>query len=164
MARLSTAERVVLWQAAWPEALAAWSRFTRLHDPRLCDSSVGAAKEGLQGAFAMIRLVDKSVVIDLEAIGRLDLDDHAAAIDPELGRLARRRYDATIVCAADFVFVHDGTRQDEAFRDRQNDWYRDQLDRALIPHVIVQGTPLARIEAAVSHLGSVILRESHRRR
>lgn len=80
MAQLSAAERVALWQAAWPEALAAWSRFTRLHDPRLCESSVAAAKEGLQGAFAMIRLVDKSVVIDLEAIGRLDLDDHAAAI------------------------------------------------------------------------------------
>ncbi|MDT8757743.1 hypothetical protein MZO42_03455 [Sphingomonas psychrotolerans] len=80
MAQLSAAERVALWQAAWPEALAAWSRFTRLHDPRLCESTVGAAKEGLQGAFAMIRLVDKSVVIDLEAIGRLDLDDHAAVI------------------------------------------------------------------------------------
>lgn len=80
MAQLSAADRVALWQAAWPEALAAWSRFTRLHDPRLCESSVGAAKEGLQGAFAMIRLVDKSVVIDLEAIGRLDLDDHAAVI------------------------------------------------------------------------------------
>lgn len=80
MAQLSAAERVALWQSAWPEALAAWSRFTRLHDPRLCESSVAAAKEGLQGAFAMIRLVDKSVVIDLEAIGRLDLDDHAAVI------------------------------------------------------------------------------------
>ncbi len=80
MARLSTAERVARWQAAWPEALAAWSRFIRIHDPRLCESSIAAAKEGLQGAFAMIRLVDKSVVIDLEAIGRLDLDDHAAVI------------------------------------------------------------------------------------
>ncbi len=80
MERLNSAERVALWQAAWPEALAAWSRFTRLHGPRLCDSSVAAAKEGLQGAFAMIRLADKSVVIDLEAIARLDLDDHAAVI------------------------------------------------------------------------------------
>lgn len=74
------AERIALWQAAWPGALAAWSRFTRLRDPRLCGSSVEAAREGLDGAFAMIRLADKSVVIDLEAIGRLDLDDHATAI------------------------------------------------------------------------------------
>lgn len=80
MAALSTPDRIALWQAAWPQALAAWSRFTRLHDPQLCASSVAAAKEGLDGAFAMIRLADKSVVIDLEAIARLDLDDHAAAI------------------------------------------------------------------------------------
>lgn len=80
MASIDNADRIAVWQAAWPGALAAWSRFTRLHDPRLCDSSVAAAKEGLDGAFAMIRLVDKSVVIDLEAIGRLDLDDHATAI------------------------------------------------------------------------------------
>ena len=80
MARLTTDERVALWQAAWPAALAAWSRFTRLHEPILCESSVAAAAEGLQGAFAMIRLADKNVVIDLAAIEQLDLDDHAEVI------------------------------------------------------------------------------------
>lgn len=80
VAALSTADRIALWQAAWPDALAAWSRFTRLRNPQLCDSSVMAAKEGLAGAFAMIRLVDKSVVIDLEAIAALRLDDHATEI------------------------------------------------------------------------------------
>lgn len=80
-----------------------------------------------------------------------------ARVDPELGRLADRRYDATILCAADFVFVQDGTRQDDAFRDHQNRWYRDQLDRAEIPYSIVQGTPLARVDGAVSHLDSVDL-------
>lgn len=74
------ATRIARWQAAWPEALAAWSRFTRLRDPRLCETGVLAAEEGLAGAFAMIRLVDKSVVIDLEAIAALDLDDHAVEI------------------------------------------------------------------------------------
>ncbi len=78
-----------------------------------------------------------------------------ARVDPELGRLARRHYDATIVCAADFAFVQDGTRQDDAFRDRQGRWYRDQLDRAEISHSIVRGTVLARVEAALSYLGSV---------
>lgn len=77
---VTAADRVAIWQAAWPEALAAWSRFTRLRDPQLCATSVAAAHEGLQGAFAMIRLVDKSIVIDLEGIAALDLDDHAAAI------------------------------------------------------------------------------------
>jgi hypothetical protein len=80
VAPLTGAERVALWQAAWPQALGAWSRFTRLRDPRLCESSVTAGEEGLEGAFAMIRLADKSVVIDLEAIARLELDDHATPI------------------------------------------------------------------------------------
>jgi hypothetical protein len=80
MAGLTAAERVAVWRAAWPEALAAWSRFTRLREPLLAETRVAAAAEGLQGAFAMIRLADKAIVIDLPAIGALDLDDHAAAI------------------------------------------------------------------------------------
>ncbi len=68
------------WHAAWPQALAAWSRYTRLHDPRLCASQVEAAKEGLCGSFAMIRLADQSVVIDLEAVECLHLQDYAVEI------------------------------------------------------------------------------------
>jgi hypothetical protein len=74
------ADRVAHWRAAWPAALAAWSRFTRIRDARLCETGVAAAREGLTGSFAMIRLVDKSVVIDLEAIAALDLDDYAVEI------------------------------------------------------------------------------------
>jgi len=68
------------WRAAWPLALADWSRFTRLQDPRLCDSSVEAAREGLTGSFAMIRLADQRVVIDLPQVLRLGLQDHAREI------------------------------------------------------------------------------------
>lgn len=68
------------WQAAWPAALAVWSKFTRLHDPRLCSSSVMAAREGLSGSFAMIRLVDQSVVIDLQSVTAHGLDDYALEI------------------------------------------------------------------------------------
>lgn len=78
-----TAERMVSpalgvidrWRAAWPQALALWSRYTRLTDPQLCESRVQAANEGLTGSFAMIRLVDQSVVVDLERIVALGLDD-----------------------------------------------------------------------------------------
>jgi NadR type nicotinamide-nucleotide adenylyltransferase len=76
-------------------------------------------------------------------------------VDPELQELAKRSYDATIVCAGDFPFVQDGTRQDSAFRDRQNAWYRDQLDRADIAYWIVCGTLFARTEAALHHLGGL---------
>lgn len=73
----STLER---WQAAWPDALAHWSRYTRLQDPRLCDSSLEAAKEGLGGSFAMIRLADQRVVIDLAKVRELDLADYAVEV------------------------------------------------------------------------------------
>ncbi|MEY2926026.1 MAG: hypothetical protein RL367_503, partial [Pseudomonadota bacterium] len=69
-----------VWREAWPVALAHWSKFTRLHDPRLCDSHVGAAAHGLTGSFAMIRLFDKSVVIDLARVSKLKLDDYAVEI------------------------------------------------------------------------------------
>jgi hypothetical protein len=68
------------WRAAWPQALAVWSKFTRLRDPRLCTSRIEAALEGLNGSFAMIRLVDQSVVIDLEAVCALGLEAYAVEI------------------------------------------------------------------------------------
>jgi hypothetical protein len=68
------------WSTAWPKALANWSRYTRLRDPRLCGSTVEAATEGLRGSFAMIRLLDQSVVIDLQAICAHGLQDYAVEI------------------------------------------------------------------------------------
>ena len=47
------AERAALierWRAAWPQALAAWSKFTRLRDARLCESRVDAARFGAMKA------------------------------------------------------------------------------------------------------------------
>ncbi len=71
---------IARWQAAWPEALEIWSRYTRLQDPRLCESSLSAGKEGLDQSFAMIRLVDKAVVVDLERIAEYGLEDYAREI------------------------------------------------------------------------------------
>lgn len=68
------------WRAAWPEALAVWSKFTRLRDPSLCASRVEASKQGLSGSFAMIRLLDQSVVVDLPLVTELGLDDYALEI------------------------------------------------------------------------------------
>ncbi|TWI66486.1 hypothetical protein IP91_02303 [Pseudoduganella lurida] len=72
--------RLAAWRAAWPQALAAWSRYTRLREPFLCASTIEAAKEGLQGSFAMIWLADQRVVIDLEAIRRNGLDGYETEI------------------------------------------------------------------------------------
>src|SRR5574340_1280856 len=68
------------WLEAWPKALAIWSRYTRLHDAILCINRVDAAREGLSGSFAMIRLLDQSVVVDLEAVSELQLEDYAVEI------------------------------------------------------------------------------------
>lgn len=56
------------WTAAWPDAIAAWSRFTRLRPPTLCLTTKQAVAEGLTGSFAMIRLVDQAVIVSLPAV------------------------------------------------------------------------------------------------
>lgn len=58
------------WANRWPEALAIWSRYTRLSDPRWCLSEAEATREGLQNSFAMIRLTDHAVVLNLAEITR----------------------------------------------------------------------------------------------
>jgi hypothetical protein len=76
----SPKELIPIWTAAWPKALAVWSRFTRLRDARLCTTHTQAAAEGLTTSFAMIRLADQSVVIDLERVQELGLQDYAIEI------------------------------------------------------------------------------------
>lgn len=68
------------WAAAWPAALAAWSPYTRLKAPLLQTTSKAAAKEGLTGSFAMIRLVDQTVVIDLQQVHDLGIGDYAVEV------------------------------------------------------------------------------------
>ncbi len=68
------------WRAAWPPALALWSPWLRLGEPSLCGLSVEAAKEGLNGSFAMIRLVDQRVVVDLEQVCAYGLEDYAREV------------------------------------------------------------------------------------
>ncbi len=65
--------------------------------------------------------------------------------DPALEELAGRSYELVALCAPDFEFVQDGTRQDARFRDRQDRWYREQLDSRGVPFVTLTGTPEARI-------------------
>jgi hypothetical protein len=68
------------WQQDWPRALTLWSRYTRLQMPQLRESRVEAAEQGLQGSFAMIRLKDQRIVIDLDAILTLGLADYGVEI------------------------------------------------------------------------------------
>jgi hypothetical protein len=63
------------WHARWPEALQAWGRFTKVHDPLWCESTSEARKAGLTDSFAMFRLDDRTVVLDLKAAEKLGLSD-----------------------------------------------------------------------------------------
>jgi HTH-type transcriptional regulator, transcriptional repressor of NAD biosynthesis genes len=73
--------------------------------------------------------------------------------EPILERLAERAYDLTILCAPDFAFVQDGTRQPESFRRRQHDWYLAELARRGLSCVVATGSiesRVAQIRAALS--------------
>jgi hypothetical protein len=69
-----------LWAAQWPAALAKWSKFTKLSDPRWCLSDDDARREGLTESFAMIRLVDQAVVVNLALIQARQLEGFALEI------------------------------------------------------------------------------------
>ncbi len=68
------------WLEAWPRALEAWSRFTRLRPPRLCLTEKEASGEGLEGSFAMIRFSDQAVVISMPQVIDKTLEDFGVEI------------------------------------------------------------------------------------
>jgi hypothetical protein len=68
------------WSAAWPDALAAWSRFVQLSAPVWCLTQPEEEKQGLTGSFAMIRLSDHTVVISLRQVQALNLGRFALEI------------------------------------------------------------------------------------
>lgn len=68
------------WQSNWDEARTIWSPFVKLREPVWCLNSSEARKEGLTGSFAMIRLSDHRIVIDLEEVNKLDVNDCALQV------------------------------------------------------------------------------------
>lgn len=80
MSRISLSKLKEDWMARWPDALAAWSRFTRLRPPLLCTLPAEARKEGLTGSFAMIRLTDQAVVVSLPEVVSCGVQDYALEI------------------------------------------------------------------------------------
>lgn len=67
-----------------------------------------------------------------------------------LARLARRRYTLTLLCDSDFPFVQDGTRRDAAFRDRQQDLYRQALQADAVDWPTLSGPPGQRLARALA--------------
>lgn len=62
------------WMARWADALALWSKFTKLREPKFCFNEKEEKAEGLTNSFAMIRLNDTSVVLSLPQIAANKLE------------------------------------------------------------------------------------------
>ncbi len=69
-------------------------------------------------------------------------------VDPLLGVLSQRQYAKVFLCAGDFEFVQDGTRRDDAFRQRQQNWYVQQLNLRAVDYIMLTGSLEARLEEA----------------
>ena len=65
------------WLGLWPQALAAWGRFTRLHPPHL--HGPGEQPAGV-GSFAWFSCTEVEVHIDLGEVVALGLQDHGLAL------------------------------------------------------------------------------------
>jgi hypothetical protein len=68
------------WRALWPDALAAWSRYTQLRMPRYVSAAAGDAPSDMLGQLAAIRLRDQTVMVNVDEIERRGLADHGLAI------------------------------------------------------------------------------------
>ncbi len=77
---MNSPDLTATWKAAWPAALAAWSRYTQLSPPLLCETDIEARKEDLTGSFAMIRLQDQAIVVNLQDVAKNGLEDYAVEI------------------------------------------------------------------------------------
>lgn len=74
---------------------------------------------------------------------------------PALEELAHRAYDLTVLCAPDFPFVQDGTRQPESFRLLQHAWYLRELSLRGIPYDLLTGQAAERVARITKRLTSV---------
>jgi nicotinamide riboside kinase len=80
------------------------------------------------------------------------LEDFGRAA-PRVVELAQRHYDLLVLCEPDFGFVQDGTRRDDAFRQRQHAWYLERLAPHADRVLRVGGALEVRVQAVARRLG-----------
>ena len=69
-----------IWTEAWPHALEAWSKFTRLKPPVFCLTQAEAVAEGLTGSFAMIKLSNQAIVVSLPEVIASGVEQYAVEV------------------------------------------------------------------------------------
>ena len=70
------AETLAHWKDQWPLALKVWSNYVKLREPEWCTNDIEAKKSGITGSFAMIRLKDHRIVIDIRKVVELKLQPY----------------------------------------------------------------------------------------
>jgi hypothetical protein len=68
------------WARQWPDALATWSKFTKLSEPRWCLTAADEKRQSLADSFAMIRLSDQAVVVSLPRVRAAHVERFAREI------------------------------------------------------------------------------------
>jgi HTH-type transcriptional regulator, transcriptional repressor of NAD biosynthesis genes len=79
------------------------------------------------------------------------LHDHGDA-PAALHAMAQRRYDLVVLCHADFDFVQDGCRRDDAFRAEQEAWTVTQLTQMGQAFVRATGPLPTRVQQVLQHV------------
>lgn len=102
---------------------------------------------------ATARRAWRYLICDTSPLTTLFYSEHLfQRVDPVLAKLAERRYAATILCAPDFEFVQDGTRQPASFRARQHEWYLRELEKRQRGYLLVTGSIEQRVGQVLKHL------------
>jgi len=84
---------------------------------------------------------NRNLFIDTTPLTTLFYSRHLfGKADPELVWLSHRKYDVTFLCAPDFAFVQDGTREGNGLREKQHEWYLKMLDERKIEYFTLKGT------------------------
>ncbi len=111
------------------------------------------ARTQIQMEQEALRRANRYLFCDTSPLTTLFYSDHLfGQTDSELSVLATRSYDTTILCAPDFAFIQDGTRQPQSFRTLQHEWYLRELHSRQIPFLVATGTLANRIETIKQEL------------
>jgi HTH-type transcriptional regulator, transcriptional repressor of NAD biosynthesis genes len=117
------------------------------------------AREQIRREEDCLRLAQRYLFCDTSPLTTLGYSHWMfGKVHPELSLLARRQYDAVVICSSDFPFVQDGTRRDETFRQRQQRWYQEQAAVMDCPILEVTGCVPERVTQVVEWLSSLDLR------
>lgn len=76
-------------------------------------------------------------------------------VPPRMVKLAKQRYDLTVLCGDDIVHEQDGTRDSAAFRAKQQADHRVHLQGLDTPWIEVSGSVAQRVDAVVAALSTL---------